>query len=470
MAATNKKGNKIDLASYNYVRDIENRLLMAELSVLEVEILKEVLNGSLKFTINQLVESLNIKKEVLIPVIDKLSVTNLLQRNGDSVVVDKELRKYYEVQILKFDESFEPGMEFLQSLLSKVPIHTLPEWYSISRTSDHIFHSIVEKYLHTPKIYERYVNELNFDEPILQAIWQDVLNAPDFKLSSRTLRKNHELSHECFEKHMLNLEFNMVCCIIYEMIDGKWEEMVTPFYEWREYLRFTRDTSPQTITKQISITRLHSSDFGFVKDLASILRAAQSKPVSVESIKNSDNYCFELATAKNILPDFVETPLSTSYLSHLIDRLLQLQLVNISKQHLHISSNAEVWLKLHIQDQALSLYRLPAPSGSVMLNFSEKDIREVEKNLRRVAHCGWISFESFFEGMTIPVGHSEGVNLKCKGKRWKYCIPTYSPAERQFVQATMCEKLFETGMVSIGFYEGNLCFSVTPFGRMSLGE
>ncbi|MBA3816559.1 MAG: hypothetical protein H0X29_08590 [Parachlamydiaceae bacterium] len=470
MVTSNKKINKIELTNYNYVRDIENRLLMAQLNILEVEILKEVLNGSLKFTTTQLADALDIDKSILIPVLDKLSATKLLQRTDKSVLVDKELRKYYEVQILKFDENFEPGMEFLQSLLSKVPIHILPDWYSISRTSDHIFHSIIEKYLHTPKIYERYLQELDFSDPELNAICLDVLSAPDFKLSSQYLIDKHGLSHESFEKIMLFLEFNMICCISYEMIDEKWEEMVTPFYEWREYLRFTRDTTPVAIANTLAIQRLHQSDFGFIKDMLTLLHAMQSDPVRVEILKESSEYSISLKTAKSIFEDFAVTPYSPPYLTQLVDRLQQLQLATISKQHLHITEHASEWLKLHIQDQAHSLFRLPPSSGSIMNSFSEKDIREVEKNLRRVAHSGWISFESFFMGMTIPVGDSEGINLKCKGKRWKYYIPNYSESERQFIQATLCEKLFETGMVAIGFHEDALCFSVTPFGRMSLDE
>lgn len=461
MAASTKKPNKIELKSYNYVRDIENRLLMSQLNVLEVEVLKEVLNSSLKFTVKQLVETLGIDKSILIPILDKLSTTKLLQRRDESIVVDKELRKYYEVQILKFDKAFEPGMEFLQSLLSKIPIHVLPDWYSISRTSDHIFHSIIEKYLQTPKIFERYQQELSFKEPELTAICSDVLNAPDFKLSSRDLMTKHGLSHECFEKFMLILEFNMICCISYEMIDGKWEEVVTPFYEWREYLRLTRDTAPLTIAHPSTIQRLHPDDFGFIKDLISLLQAMKTSPAPVKMI---------LTTAKNLLPNFVATPLSASYLAHLVERLLHLQLATISKQYLHISKYAEEWLKLPIQDQVLLLYRLPPTSDSIMLTFSEKDIREVEKNLHRVAHSGWVSFAQFFAGMTIPIGNAEAISLKCKGKRWRYCIPAYSETERKFIEAVLCEKLFETGMVAIGFHENTLCFSVTPFGRMSLGE
>lgn len=472
MSNSSIRKNKIELANYNYHRDIDNRLLMAQLSAIEVDILKEILNGSLKFTTHQLAETLEIEEHILIPVLDKLSRTKLLQRTADTVTVDKELRKYYEVQILKFDDDFEPGMEFLQSLLSKVPIHVLPSWYSISRTSDHIFHSIIEKYLLTPKIYERHLQELHFDDPELEGICSDVFSAPDFKIPSSKIMEKYSLSHEHFEKQMLILEFSLVCCITYEKIRGKWEEVVTPFYEWREYLRFVRDTAPVSISDPLSIQRLHPNDFGFVKDLALLLRAMQSAPISVENShsRNKDSYCVAKSTAKALLPHFVETDMSTSYLARLIDRLIQLQLASVLNMQLCPSNFAAEWLKLTVQDQALSLYRLQPLPDSIMSTFSEKDIREVEKSLRRVIHSGWISFDSFFAGLTMTIGDAEPVTLKHKGKRWKYAIPTYNNCHRAFVEATLCEKLFETGMVAIGTHGDNLCFSVTPFGRMSLGE
>lgn len=470
MSSTPRK-NKIELSNYNYVRDIENRLLMAQLTCTEVDILKEILNGSLKFNTRQLADALDLDENTLIPILDKLSQTKLLQRYADSVTVDKEMRKYYEIQILKFDEDFEPGMEFLQSLFSKVPIHVLPNWYSISRISDNIFHSIIEKYLLTPKVFERYLQETNFEDPTLDAICADVLTAPDFKMFSRDLTQKYSLSHEQFEKHMLLLEYSLICCIGYEMINGKWEEVVTPFHEWREYLRFLRDTAPETISNPLSIQRLHPHDFGFVKDLHAILKSAKSAPIQLEHSKISPhNFSLSSSITNKILPHLTESSLAPTYSFRLIDRLLQLQLATITNSQLHPTNHADEWLKLTIQDQAHSLYRLPPYNESPMSKFSDKDVREVEKSLRRVIRSGWIYFDSFFIGLLAHIGDTEPVTLKNKGKRWKYSLPTYNDDHRAFVEATLLEKLFETGMVAIGTHNDKLCFSITPFGRMSLGE
>ena len=149
-------------------------------------------------------------------------------------------------------------MEFLQSLLSKVPIHVLPMWYAISRTSDSIIGSIIEKYLGTPKIYEKYLQEINFDDPILKKISKDVFSAPNFTIEASQLRKKHRLSHENFEKYMLLLEYHLVCCLSYQPVKGGWQEVVTPFHEWKEYLCFLRDTEPEPIKE---IDKIETLDF-----------------------------------------------------------------------------------------------------------------------------------------------------------------------------------------------------------------
>lgn len=247
--------NKISLSDYNYRRDIENRLLMAELSVFEVDVLREILNNSLKISLSDLADSLEVTPKKLIPALTKLSKTQLFTIQSDQISVDKEMRKYYESQIDKFDDDFEPGMEYLQGLLSKAPMHALLSWYSIPRTSNHIFSSIIENYLHTPKIYERYLSELRFEMPVLDEIVRDVLTSPDLKVRGRELMDRYGLSREQFEEHMLHLEFNFVCCLGYTQADEIWEEVVTPFYEWSSYVRFLRESKPQTITNVSEIQK-----------------------------------------------------------------------------------------------------------------------------------------------------------------------------------------------------------------------
>ncbi len=198
--------NKINLADYNSQQDIENRILMSDFSTLDIEALEEILYSPLKISFKKLVRTVGCSEQDLHNTIKKLSSTGLVTIQDDAILVDKEKRKYFEFQIHRFDPQFKPDMEFLQGILRKVPIHLLPSWYSIPRTSNNIFESIVEKYLLTPHIFQRYLMELNFGDQTLNAIMNDVFTAPDFKVSSSDLISKYNLKRADFEEMLLILE------------------------------------------------------------------------------------------------------------------------------------------------------------------------------------------------------------------------------------------------------------------------
>lgn len=445
MTAFLNRKNKVVLSDYPYLRDIEHRLLMADLSIAELEVLGEIINGSLKTTVQQLARVLEKDEGSLRPVLEKLSATKLYQLNGSELSTDKEMRKYYESQILKFDDDFKPDMEYLQGLLNKVPIHALPNWYQISKTSDHIFNSIIEKFFLTPKTYERYLSELVFDEAILNSMTKDVINAKDTKTPAKFFLDKYKLTREQFEELMLHLEYNFVACLSYNRTGTAWEEVVTPFYEWREYLRFIRENTPVCITDTDKIIRKHQLDFGYLSEMNKLIAKLHESPLPLPAAKSA---CFSEC---------------------MIHKMEFLHLAEIRSKQLYPLDFSKEWLKMPLPDQAISLYRHPASRVDIPEAYTEKDIREVQKSLKLVGHCGWILFEDFKRGFIHPIANREPVTLQAKGKRWKYALPSYSEADYELIEKTIFSRLFETGMVAVGTYEGNACFSVTPFGRISLG-
>ena len=144
---TSLQKNKVNLSDYNYLQDIESRLHLCDFSSLDLTVLEEILFSPLKISIKKISRALSRSEEEILPVLKRFSISGLLQLQEDTILVDKERRKYFEFQITRFEESFRPDMEFLQEMLRQVPIHILPAWYSIPRSSDNIFDSIVEKYL-----------------------------------------------------------------------------------------------------------------------------------------------------------------------------------------------------------------------------------------------------------------------------------------------------------------------------------
>jgi hypothetical protein len=459
---TQLKKNKITLSDYNYRRDIENRLLLASFTVFEIAVLEEILYSPIKAPIRKIAKNIEKTEEEILPILESLSKTGLLVIEGDSIVVDKETRKYFETEIEKFEADFCPGMEFLQNVLKKVPIHVLPIWYSIPRTSNNIFESLVEKYLLTPQIFQRYLLELTFGDPTLSAIAQDVLRSPDLTLSANEVMKKYELSREKFEENMLILELHFVCCLRYQQSGNSWEEKVTPFHEWREYLTFLKTTTTETITDPAKIERYRSHDFAFIEDMTAVLQLVKKQPTAL----NPKGYTAMAARLQ-------ESPPNPQYLDQIISKLQLLKLAEVVDDKLQAAEPAAEWLEMRVENRALYLYRhslnkiqsVPLPAHLM----TEKVIRDAEKAVMRVLHTSWVFYDEFEKGVIVPFAEHSSATLKKCGKGWKYALPEYTPEERAFIRATVFEWLFEAGITAVGTYQGRECFTVTAFGQSLFG-
>lgn len=440
---------KITLADYSYQRDIENRLLMAQLSVFEVNVLREIIHHSLQISIEQLADELEIGADRLIPILDKLGAMRLFKRQGLKLIVDKDMRKYFEFQLEKFDDNFQPDLEFLQSVLSKVPIHVLPAWYAIPRSSDNIFASIVEKYFLTPKIYRQYLNELEFDNPVLKAIIQDVYQAPHFKVAATDLIAKYHLTRECFEEYLLLLEYHFVCCLSYNQIEDYWQEVVTPFAEWFEFLEFEHQTRP--IPVRGSIENFCQVEFPFIQDLTTLLKGCQRKKIMPTEIKNL----------------YASTDLQ---LQHLVNKLVQVEFVKqYANGQLIATEKGKTWLSKPLPEQIALLVADPLNTLSNVEEFPKlwniRNLHLIEKSLRRLSPNEWVELSHFMKGFIAPIGDKEPVSLKSKGKKWKYVLPTYTAQEKKFIECVIMERLLELGVVATGFNRGKPCFCLTTFGN-----
>lgn len=475
--SSHQKKNKITLEDYDYRQDIENRLLMGQCTSVDLEVLEEILYSSINIPIRKLAKNVSLDEDELLPILQKLSKSGLFVLSDDTITVDKEMRKYFETQILKFDPDFKPGMEYLQSLLRKVPIHVLPIWYSIPRTSNNIFESVVEKYLLTPQIFQRYFLDLNFANPTLNAIVKDVFNAPDFTVFADQLIDKYDLSKEKFEENLLYLEFNFVCCLGYRKVGDEWKEIVTPFYEWHEYLLFLRNTEAKPISNPQEIQRFRPQDFSFVQDVSAVLTMAKKQPIPV--VVDKDGRLVPepaaMTTLVSKLEGFKESdPTLPSYVARLIDKLRLLKLADVVDKRLYALDAANDWLDMRPDNRAMYLYRHPlnrlSDSTLPASVCTDRNIKEAEKSILRVLNTGWVDIDDFIRGTIVPLGEDSLVMLKRQGKTWKYCLPTYSEDEISLLKAVVLEWLFEIGVTAIGSHEGKECFMVTPFGQSLFGR
>jgi hypothetical protein len=449
--------NKINLADYPYKQDIKNRLLLADLTVFEVDVLKEIIHNSLKISIIELAEELEVNLPQLLTALNKLKDTQLFKQERMELIVDKDLRKYYETQLDKFDEHFEPDIEFIQSLLNKIPMHVLPLWYAIPRTSDHIFSSLIEKYLLTPSIYRQYLSEIQFDEPIVQSIVEDLYKSPSFKIASSELIEKYNLTREKFEEYILLLEFHFVCCIKYEQIDDSWHEIISPFQEWLDYLLIEEKIKLKPISEIFEIELVaDKTPFSFILDLETILEACQNKKLPISEIKS---------VIKG----------SESYLNHLIFKAGQVEFIQSDSTNICLTEKGISWLKKSPVEKSSILARDPLnilaslTEMEQMVLSTPRNMRLIEQTiLQKIPAKSWVYIEDFIRGFIAPLSEKEGVILKNKGKKWKYIFPAYSKKELTFIESIICERFFELGIVVMGIHNGKRCFSLTPFGRVAL--
>ncbi len=469
--------NKISLEDYNYKQDIENRLLMGQFTSKDLSVLEEILYSSIKIPVRKLAKSVDLDEKEVQGILKKLSKTGLFSFEGDSIVVDKEMRKYFEAQILKFDPEFRPGMDYLQSLLRKVPIHVLPIWYSIPRTSNNIFDSLVEKYLLTPQIFQRYMMELNFNDPILSQIVQDVYKSSDFKVYAKDLMEKYKISQEQFEGYLLLLEFHFVCTLGYEKIDEEWTEIVTPLHEWSEYTAFLKSTEVSSITSVNKIHRLRPHEFSYIQDLSQILTLAKKSPYTLAA--DNEQRMLPTKAVMSSLAAKIEgfeadgAPFS-AYIDRLITKARQLKLADIVDNRLYALESANDFLDMRLENRAIFLYRHPLNrlvSKEIPAEIiTDRNLREAEKSIVRVLSSGWVDFDEFLRGVIVPLGEQSVVMLKRLGKTWKYNLPSYTQEELALIKATVLEWLFEVGVTSVGTLNGKDVFCVTSFGQSLFGR
>lgn len=438
--------NKIVLSDYPYQRDVESRLLFAHLNSAEAALLNELFNYSLFIPVSDLSATLDLSASAIEDILIKFSSSSLYRYDNGNVILNKALRRYYEGELAKFNQDFEPGMDYLQSLLNKVPPYVLPNWYALPRRCERMFPAIVEKYFANPKVYQRYLKELQFSHPAPGKIAEAVFASPDLKVDASSLQRMLSLSPREFHEWLLLLEFHFVCCLKYEHSEGMWREVVTPYHEWRDYLLFHRKTEASLIADSGNILRTHPRDFGFVEDLTLLLQHLKCRPLKV--VRHRTGWTLSEIERQALFPHQT----ASSYSHALIDKTLFMHFADIRSGQLIFLQPAEDWIPLPLIDKAMTMTRHPI---------------QVEKGLRRVLHGGWIYVEDFIHGFTGGLRSKETIALVNKGKNWKYHLPDYNDEERALIETTLCQRLFEAGIVATGTHCGKACFCVTPFG-MSL--
>ncbi|MBN2479180.1 MAG: hypothetical protein JXA94_03045, partial [Parachlamydiales bacterium] len=444
----------------------ENRSLVSSLNDLELSVLEEILYSSSKTSISRLSKDLSDDEANIIPAVKKLSQTDLISFDGDIILVDKKMRKYFEFEYSRFDENFKPDITFITNLLHKIPIHILPIWYSIPKTSNNIFSSIFEKYLVTPSLYCRYVEDVKNEHPLFMKIIEELYSSKDLKVYCDNIIEKYNLSQKEFCEITLYLEYNFICFVSFEKTKSGYRKILSPFFEYQEYLMHVKNTKTSSIEDTNKLIKKRCTDFGFVEDLSSIINMS-IKGFSEEKIK--DNMRKEIAIKDPTIN------VSNTYLDSLLKKLIQIKFLEKATNVLTPTKHALEWIKLDDQKKALHLYHHPLNTFIDISDIpeqlqNEKSIREAEKSIVRAIDKGWVYFEDFKKGILAGIDDQHIVKLPHFKKGSKYTFCEYTAQEINFIKKTIFERLFEVGIVAVGSIQSKDCFCVTKLGKTIFDE
>lgn len=462
---------KINLEDYDYKSDLKDRLFLSHLTHFDIRLLEEIVYSSIQIPIKKLMLLVKAQEKDVFDALEKFVTLGLISIRGDTIFVDKQKRKYFETHLIRFDKDFKPDMHYFQTLLKNLPIHILPAWYSISKSSDNIFDSIVEKYLLTPTIYEHHLEEFISQDPILQKMGEEVFSHPELEISISDLMKRLNLDPLACEKYILLLEYTAICGSVFRKKGSSYEAFLTPFKEWQDYLAFLKKTDPTVISQTQKIAITTTSDFNFIENMTLCLKSIKESPLK---LMESNPVSFSLEWTKAYLKKsknlhFTNLEDASDYLKMVFKKLLQIDLALIQNNQILSSEKASLWLKMSHDEQALYLYRHPqnqqASSDLPESLGTEKHLREAEKSILRVLNKGWVDYDDFLKSLTVPFSDTSSITLKKQGGSFSYEPIQYTVEEKYLLKKTVLDWLFEVGVVAKGKINNKDCFRITDFGK-----
>ncbi len=451
---TTTKKIKLNLSDYNFKKDIKNRILISQFTALDIAVLEEILFSPLKISLTEFINNQDLSKDpnLILKSLEKLKNTELLNLQGEWIIVDKGLRKYFDFQILTFEDDFQPNLEFIYHLLKKVPIHVLPPWYALPKTSTNIFQSIIDKFLSTPPNFERHLKELKQKDDIFQKLIEEVYTSPYLEAKAPILKSKYKLSDFEFHKILLFLEFSFALCLTYNKTKNGLEEKIVPFWHWQKYLTFLQKTKPTTIADNSRIKREHVSDFGFLEDFIKFLQKIIENPLA-----------YDVLSLSKAMQD---EKITSAPCTRLLPKALFLKLVKIHEGKLQATDNLENFLQLPMDKQSLKLLENPTK----FMPFSQEQIKTAAGSIERALKHEWLDLDKFVEGIIIPLDPDKNIKLTGIGKNISYELPIFSADEKKLFKHVICSYLYEAGITAIGHVVSEsqkpvCCFKVTNFGK-----
>lgn len=475
---------RVDLNDYDYKREIASRVLLGSLNSDEAAILEEITYSPTSFSINMLATNTGFSADTVLKTLEKIQSSGLFTINGSDVTIDKDTRKYFELHIEKFDDDFCPDLNFLKSLIKRVPLDVLPLWYPIPRSSDNIFDSLLERFLHTPSLFDRYKSEIALSNENLKNVIDALESSENGFVSFKTLEKRYGLSKQEFYHFSLELEFLLIAAHTFERVDEELIEGVTFFKEWKKYLQLKKRKVPVAIddSEQANVHVLHNDTFFFTKLVTRFLALLEKESISL-TLNSSESWTVAPDSLILVRKVFHDLPSDTEEQMHYFEKTLEqvircacvLKLMKIKGSCAHLDHEKyQQWSELSVEKQALYLYR------TLIANYpfheitesgcKERKVHEIEKSLLQILDQKWVKLSHFLKNLTVHLSQDSACQLTRLGKKWRYSEPSYSKLELELIETVIYEWLFQAGAIYRGVFEGEPCIRLTDFGKKVFGS
>lgn len=438
-----QKKNRVDLSEYPFEQDLTHRQLLASLRPVTIKLLIELFYLCSKTTLLKLKNALDVTENELKEFINEIAPFNILSIEGETVLIDKDVKKKIECFLEKFDEDFSHGIEYFQSLLKQVPINLLPNWYSLPRSCDSIFLSLKEKIFHTPSQYLRHLQNIESDEPSIQIVIQALLSAPNHELKLNQIELISGKSGFELEKLVLFLEFNFAAVMCYVDHLGAWSSVLKLPYELSCYLNQQSVTPPFTPFAQNLVKPDRGIPLTFAYDLSQVLRLAKIHTLKGHS--TADGFVYD---STSILKLEQNLACNENYATRLLTKAIELKLLEIDQGFIAPHSQSDQWLLYSLEKQALSLYKAIWIQGS-------HGIKQIEKGLQTLIQKGWV----FAEEVIRYVSYGKPVLQRTRDGY------SYDLTDQVGMTAEHLDLLFESGLIEWGSFESKRCLRLTELGK-----
>jgi len=292
-------------------------------------------------------------------------------------------------------------------------------------------------------------------DPIYARAIELVYKSDDYTLEANSLKEQLELSKEAFEELILYLEFCFCLCSSYRKEKDSWVQVISPFYEWRDYLMFLKKTELHSID-QSQVKQKGKGPFCFVEAMSKLLERIEKSPISPDHP--------EIASMGKALFNY-----SKEEMKEITDKICLLKLAAVEDSNLVLTDYAKEFLSYDNKDKAMFVYKhrlnRPFSLSEDEWEVLHKYLREAEKTLGQAVNCDWVLFDDFIKGVINPFSDQAPIILEKKGKSWDYRRLEVKEEEKRLLSALIFEVNYESSIVDVGMIDNQPCFCLTEFGK-----